>query len=87
MPRYNLDTTFQEDEKLKGWDVRLQCTVCGFRVRRHRKDYGGLLNENKQTIFKTECSNCTANENAYNVKGGIQTIHFVDVCGSENNVY
>jgi hypothetical protein len=30
------------------WDIRLQCTICGFRVRRHRKDHPGVLGERQE---------------------------------------
>ena len=41
-----------------GWDIRLQCTVCGFRVRRHRNDYNGRLQGTPVATIETECSNC-----------------------------
>lgn len=59
------------------WDIRLQCTVCGFRVRRHRNDYNGaLLGPHPTPTITTMCSNCTCN--AGYPKGDVSTIHFVD---------
>jgi hypothetical protein len=51
-----------------GWDIRLQCTTCGFRVRRHRNDYPGFLGPEPKATLTTECSNCD----------GEQKLHFID---------
>ena len=59
-----------------GWDIRLQCTKCGFRVRRHRNDYNGAIGDAPKATVETECSNCTCN--AGYPSGGMKTIHFID---------
>lgn len=59
-----------------GWDIRLQCTVCGMRVRRHRKDYPGKLGDSPQATLETECSNCTC-QAGYPAKE-VRTLHFID---------
>ncbi len=64
-------------DKNAGWDIRLQCTICGFRVRRHRKDYRGKIGDKPQATLITECSNCTAK--AGYPKGDIKTLHFIDI--------
>jgi len=51
-----------------GWDIRLQCTSCGFRVRRHRNDYPGFLGPEPKATLMTECSNCD----------GEKRLHFID---------
>ncbi len=72
MPEINYKEIY---ERCKGWDIRLQCTVCGFRVRRNRNDYNGKLGQNPDSIIVVECSNCSANANNKEIK----TVHFVDI--------
>jgi hypothetical protein len=67
----------KETDNFKAWwDIRLQCTTCGFRVRRNRNDYPGFLGDQPKATITTECSNCTA-EAGY-PKGGVETLHFID---------
>jgi hypothetical protein len=67
---------FPDSAGSDGWDIRLQCTICGFRVRRHRNDYPGFLGPNPKATVTTECSNCSA-DTGY-PKGGFQSLHFID---------
>lgn len=67
-----------DSERSSGWDIRLQCTVCGFRKRRNRRDYGGMLaGENLPSTLVTDCSNCTANLGR--IGADVLTKHFVDL--------
>lgn len=58
------------------WDIRLQCTACGFRQRRNRDDHAGFLGDNPKATITVECSNCTCN--AGYPSGGVRTVHFID---------
>lgn len=58
------------------WDIRLQCTVCGFRQRRCRNDHPGYLGDKPKATIEVKCSNCTANANY--PEGGVKTLHFID---------
>lgn len=60
-----------------GWHFRLQCTVCGFRVRRHKDDYRGALGDQPQATIEIPCSNCTANA-GHPRDGEVVTTHFID---------
>jgi hypothetical protein len=64
-----------------GWDIRLQCTVCGTRVRRHRNDYAGLSGDSPPATVMTGCSNCTCE--AGHPREEVQTLHFVDFASPE----
>lgn len=62
-----------------GWDIRLQCTVCGFRHRkdRYERTDGGPMGHELPSTVETECSNCTAETGDYTKP--IVTTHFVDI--------
>ena len=62
-----------------GWDIRLQCTVCGFRHRKNRYEGtdGGPMGHEPPSTVECECSNCGAEANYPD--GGIKTLHFVDI--------
>ena len=62
--------------KAEGWDIMLQCTACGFRVRRHRNDYNGAIGDAPKPTVTTTCSNCTCN--AGYPPGDVKTVHFID---------
>lgn len=59
---------------LDKWDIRLQCSRCGVRVRRCRDDCG--IGDRPRATVTTECSNCTCN--AGYPPGGVKTVHFID---------
>lgn len=67
--------------KVKGWDIRLQCTVCGDRKPRSRSDGNPPFgNEPPATVMET-CYNCQ------DVKTGddCKTLHFVDYSTEEED--
>jgi alkaline phosphatase len=65
-----------DKDPARGWDIRLQCTVCGTRVRRHRNDYNGAIGDKPKPTVTTTCSNCTCN--AGYPPGDVKTVHFID---------
>jgi hypothetical protein len=55
------------------WDIMLQCTICGFRQRRCRKDGNPPFGDNPPATCVTECTNCSAS-----LETDVVTDHFVD---------
>lgn len=63
--------------RTSGWDIRLQCTACGFRSRANRYEGNPPMGHEPPPTVERECSNCTA-EAGY-PKEDVVTTHFVDV--------
>lgn len=57
------------------WDIRLQCTVCGSRQRRYRRDGNPPYGQTPRATDTVVCSNCTANAGH---KDDVKTVHFID---------
>ena len=63
--------------RTSGWDIRLQCTVCGFRSRVNRYEGEPPMGHEPPATVERDCSNCDAE--ADYPKGGVKTVHFVDI--------
>lgn len=66
----------KENTQKDGWDIRLQCTACNVRVRRHRKDYPGFLGDSPKATVETVCHNCTTAAGCQTPE--VRTLHFID---------
>lgn len=66
---------------MSGWIYRLQCTVCGMRVRRHERDYPGYLGDDPKVTVEIACSNCTCA--AGYPDDEVKTLHFIDYATDE----
>jgi len=52
---------------MNDWDIRLECTICGKRIRRCRSDGNPPFGKEPPSTVVTECCECNA-----------ETLHFVD---------
>jgi hypothetical protein len=69
--------------RTSGWDIRLECTVCGFRHRKNRYEAtdGGPMGHEPPATVVCHCSNCNA-EAGY-AEEYTNTLHFVDIASDE----
>lgn len=67
--------------RVSGWDIRLQCTVCGFRTRANRYEGDPPMGHEPPATVERNCYNCEAEAN--HPKEGIKTVHFVDIATDE----
>ena len=58
------------------WDIRLQCTVCGWRVRRCRSDGNPPFGHEPPATVMSVCGNCDANNDHPDPE--TETLHFID---------
>lgn len=58
------------------WDIILQCTICGWRSRRHRSDGNPPFGKEPPATVEDVCYNCQSRMH-YPVPE-VKTTHFVD---------
>jgi hypothetical protein len=63
--------------RTNGWDIRLQCVICGFRTRANRYEGNPPLGHEPPPTVERDCSNCHAEAN--HPIDGVRTLHFVDI--------
>ena len=64
-----------------GWDIRIQCTVCNTRSRRHRNDHPGKIGDAPKATLVTVCHVC-ASAAGY-PRDEVRTLHFIDYATDE----
>jgi hypothetical protein len=66
-------------DRKAGWDLRIVCTVCGFRSRKNRYEGadGALFGNEPPATFEADCYNCSAEAGCYEPM--TVTKHFVDI--------
>jgi hypothetical protein len=64
-----------------GWDIRIQCTVCGTRCRRHRNDHPGSIGATPKATLEGVCHVCTSA--AGYPRDEVRTLHFIDYATDE----
>ena len=69
--------------RTSGWDIRLECTVCGFRRRKNRYEAtdGGPMGHEPPATVACHCSNCNAE--AGHIDDRTDTLHFVDIASDD----
>lgn len=67
--------------RLSGWDIRLECTVCGQRSRANRYEGDPPMGHEPPATVVRHCYNCSDSAREYEdgPSVAVETTHFVDI--------